>query len=167
VKCIFADPEMVARTFRATQAEATEDRKALSRQRAALEKRLSELRKGIGRLVRATDGEATGALSAELRAMNDEYAQVEKQLQELNGRLERQEDLPAEQDVAEALRIVEPLWEELFPAEKERIVRLLVETVTVRPDGLTVRLRPTGLVALATEVAPDAAKEAELEETIT
>ena len=86
LKCIFADPEMVARTFRATQAEATEDRKALSRHKVALEKRLSELRKGISRLVRATDGEATGALSAELRAMNDEYAQVEKQLQELNGR---------------------------------------------------------------------------------
>jgi hypothetical protein len=58
--------------------------------------------------------------------------------------------------VAKALRTIEPLWEELFPAEKERIVRLLVDAVTVRPDGLSIRLRPTGLITLAAEVAPDA-----------
>jgi hypothetical protein len=60
--------------------------------------------------------------------------------------------MPSEQDVAAALRTIEPLWEELFPAEKERIVRLLVETVTVRPDGLSIRLRPTGLITLAAEI---------------
>ena len=53
-----------------------------------------------------------------------------------------QEDLPIEQDVAAALKTIDPLWAELFPTEKERIVRLLVESVTVRPDGLSVRLRP-------------------------
>jgi hypothetical protein len=75
------------------------------------------------------------------------------------------DDLPSEQDVAEAMRTIEPLWEELFPAEKERIVRLLVETVIVRPDGLQIRLRPMGLITLAAEVAPDAAEEVpELEE---
>ena len=67
--------------------------------------------------------------------------------------------MPTERDVAEALRTIEPLWAELFPAEKERIVRLLVEIVSVRPDGLTIRLRPTGLVALAAEVAPQESEE--------
>lgn len=75
-----------------------------------------------------------------------------------------QDDMPSEQDVAEALRTIEPLWEELFPAEKERIVRLLVETVTVRPDSLSIRLRPMGLITLAAEVAPDGAKKGQLEE---
>jgi len=64
------------------------------------------------------------------------------------------------------MRTIEPLWEELFPAEKERIVRLLVETVTVRPAGLTIRLRPTGLITLAAEVAPEDVEEPELEEAI-
>jgi len=54
--------------------------------------------------------------------------------------------------VAAALKTIDPLWAELFPAEKERLVRLLVESVTVRPDGLSVRLRPGGLTALAAEV---------------
>ena len=74
--------------------------------------------------------------------------------------------MPTERDVAEALRTIEPLWAELFPAEKERIVRLLVETVTVRPDGLTIRLRPLGLVTLAGEIAPEIIEEPELEEAV-
>lgn len=163
---IFADPEMVARTFRATCAQVAEDRKALSRQKGTLEKRLSELRKAIGRLVHATDGKAEGILSAELHALNDEYAKVEQQVQQLDIQLDQQDDLPTEYDIAEALRTIEPLWAELFPAEKERIVRLLVETVTVRPDGLTIRLRPTGLITLAAEVGPEAVEKHELEGAI-
>ena len=96
--------------------------------------------------------------------MNDEYAQAENRLRELDAEGGGQADMPSELDVAEALRTIEPLWEELFPAEKERIVRLLVETVTVRPDGLQIRLRPTGLITLAAEVASDAVEEPELEE---
>ncbi len=155
LKDIFADPEVVARTFRATRAQSTKDRKAVERQKGAFEKRMAELRKVIGRLVRATDGKAEGALSDELRALNDEYAQAEKLFMELDAELGGQDEMPTEQDVAKSLRTIEPLWEELFPAEKERIFRLLVETVTVRSDGLRIRLRPTGLITLAAEVAPD------------
>jgi hypothetical protein len=50
---IFADPAMVARTFRATRAKAAGQRRSLTRQKTALKKRMTELRKGIGRLVRA------------------------------------------------------------------------------------------------------------------
>jgi len=42
---------------------------------------------------------------------------------------------------------------------------LLVETVSVRPGGLTIRLRPTGLVALAAEVAPQEPEEPQFQET--
>lgn len=151
-------------TFRATRAQAAGQRRAQTRQKTALEKRLSELRKGIGRLVRAAGDTDGGPLADELRKLNDEYTDVEAQVQELEAKLGRQEDVPTERDVAEALRTVEPLWTELFPAEKERIVRLLVETVSVRPDGLTIRLRSTGLVTLAAEVTPDGAEEPQPQE---
>ena len=35
----------------------------------------------------------------------------------------------------DALHRLEPLWEELFPAEQARIVRLLVERIELSPDG--------------------------------
>ncbi len=164
LKDIFADPEMIARTFRATRTQTTEQRDAAAREKSAAEKRLADLRKAIGRLVRAVDGKSEGALSAELRSLNDEYADTERRLAELAAGPVGQDDMPSEQDVADALRTVEPLWEELFPAEKGRIVRLLVEMVTVRPDGLSIRLRPMGLITLAAEVAPDGTEEPKLEE---
>jgi hypothetical protein len=51
-----------------------------------------------------------------------------------------------------------PLWDELFPAEPARIVRLLVERVDVFADGLEVRLRAEGLHSLVEELR---AREAE------
>jgi hypothetical protein len=100
----------------------------LARRKTDLEKRLGGIRKAIGRLVRATGGKPDGALSAELRALNEEYAEVERQVTEAEAKIDRQEEMPTERDVAEALRTIEPLWAELFPAEKERIVHLsLVE----------------------------------------
>jgi hypothetical protein len=35
-----------------------------------------------------------------------------------------------------------PLWDELFPAEQARIVRLLIERVVLAPDGMQVRRGP-------------------------
>jgi site-specific DNA recombinase len=57
-----------------------------------------------------------------------------------------------ESDVREALERLDPLWDELFPAEQARIVRLLVERVDVSPDGLDIRLRTEGLTNLVTDL---------------
>ncbi len=48
---------------------------------------------------------------------------------------------------------LDPLWDELFPAEQARIVQLLVERVDVLTHGVEVRLRPNGLAGLVREVA--------------
>ena len=48
---------------------------------------------------------------------------------------------------------LDPLWDELFPAEQARIVQLLVERVDVRMHGVEVRLRLNGLAGLVREVA--------------
>ena len=58
-----------------------------------------------------------------------------------------QDDL-TEHEAREALTQLDPLWDELFPAEQARIVQLLVERVDVRMHGVEVRLRPNGLAGL-------------------
>ncbi len=58
-----------------------------------------------------------------------------------------------EYDVREALTQLDPLWDELFPAEQARIVQLLVERIDIGLDGLDVRLRVDGLKGLASEMA--------------
>ncbi|QXM24993.1 recombinase family protein [Elioraea tepida] len=57
-----------------------------------------------------------------------------------------------EADVREALDRLEPLWDELFPAEQQRIVRSLVERVTVGLDGAEIRLRVEGLASLVRDL---------------
>ena len=58
----------------------------------------------------------------------------------------------SEADVRDALERLDPLWDELFPAEQARIVQLLVERVDVSPDGADIRLRTEGLTNLVTEL---------------
>ena len=58
-----------------------------------------------------------------------------------------------EDEAREALLQLDPLWDELFPAEQARIVHLLIERVDVGESGITVRLRPDGLGALARDAA--------------
>ena len=50
--------------------------------------------------------------------------------------------------MVDALQRLDPLWDELFPAEQARIVKLLVERVDVSPDGADIRLRTEGLTNL-------------------
>jgi DNA invertase Pin-like site-specific DNA recombinase len=58
----------------------------------------------------------------------------------------------SEVDVREALERLDPLWDELFPAEQARIVQLLVERVDVSPDGADIRLRTAGLTDLVADL---------------
>jgi hypothetical protein len=58
-----------------------------------------------------------------------------------------------EAEVREALGRFEPVWAELFPEEQERILRLLVERVTVSDAGAEIRLNLEGLAGLAREMA--------------
>ena len=60
-----------------------------------------------------------------------------------------------EADACDALVGLDPLWDELFPAEQARIVQLLVERVDIGTAGLNVRLRINGMAALAREMTTD------------
>jgi hypothetical protein len=52
-----------------------------------------------------------------------------------------------------ALERLEPLWDELFPAEQARTIRLLVERVEIGPAGADIRLRLDGLASLVADLS--------------
>jgi site-specific DNA recombinase len=60
-------------------------------------------------------------------------------------------DVADEQDIIVQLQQFNDLWDELFPAEQARIVRLLIDAVVVHPDGVQIDLRADGLHALLDE----------------
>jgi site-specific DNA recombinase len=58
-----------------------------------------------------------------------------------------------ETEVIEALGALEPVWDELYPAEQARIMRLLIERIDVAPDGISVTLHAAGIRSLVAELA--------------
>lgn len=53
-----------------------------------------------------------------------------------------------EQPIISALRTFNDRWQALIPAERNRIVRLLVDRVTIGPTGMAIDLRNNGIAAL-------------------
>jgi len=58
-----------------------------------------------------------------------------------------------ESEVIEALGALEPVWDELYPAEQARIMRLLIERIDVASDGISVTLHAAGIHSLVAELA--------------
>ncbi len=63
-----------------------------------------------------------------------------------------------------AMTRLDEIWNQLFPAEQARIVKLLVEKVIVSPNDLEVRLRANGIERLALEMRNEAATAQQPEE---
>jgi DNA invertase Pin-like site-specific DNA recombinase len=62
-----------------------------------------------------------------------------------------------ESEMIEALGALEPVWDELYPAEQARILRLLIERIEVAPDGISVTLHAAGIRSLVAELATESA----------
>lgn len=59
-----------------------------------------------------------------------------------------------EQGAINALRTIEEVWDELFPAEQARIAHTLIERITVRREGATIDWKTDGLETLLRSVLP-------------
>ncbi|MDD3028815.1 MAG: recombinase family protein [Alphaproteobacteria bacterium] len=57
-----------------------------------------------------------------------------------------------EQEIKNALYNIEPIWNELFPAEQARIVNMLIERITIQEEGIDIKFRSTGIESLARDL---------------
>jgi DNA invertase Pin-like site-specific DNA recombinase len=60
-----------------------------------------------------------------------------------------------EGEVIESLSALEPVYNELYPAEQARILRLLIERIDVAPDGISITLHAAGIRSLVAELASE------------
>ena len=60
---------------------------------------------------------------------------------------------PNETEIVTALKRFDPLWDALYPRERARVTRLLVERVTVAEQGIAVDLRRLGIGQLVHELS--------------
>ena len=102
---------------------------------------------GTSGLPRLPAGELEGAVVAQLRRVLRAPEMVEAMIPQA---VALDPTLDAAQ-VTVAMTQVEQVWDQLFPAEQQRLVRLLVERVIVTPTNLELRLRPGGIGAIAAD----------------
>jgi site-specific DNA recombinase len=151
LRAVFRSPELIAQTFHGARSRESEERERLRNEEGELRDRLRALKEVAARLIDANGGGA---------AIGDELHQAVAEMDDVKRRLEvvaaERRGLEAneitERDVIEAMEKLDPVWDELFPAEQTRIVQLLVERVEVKADGIDLRLRSDGLRSLVTAV---------------
>ena len=51
-----------------------------------------------------------------------------------------------------AFTSIDQLWEELFPTERYRLLRLLIEKIIVNTDGIRIRFKAGGVEQLTGEL---------------
>jgi len=126
VRVIGEDEGLLARTAQAVATAVADRRDALIAERRRLERE-------------AAAGGRLGVLEARLGEVHAEIAA-------LRGPFD-------EDDLRDALAGFNPVWDQLFPRERERILRLLIEKITYHPDArdVDIELRACGIQVLAAE----------------
>ena len=137
IKVIGRDPDLLKETLTQIRQLQKTRSPALVAERRRLERELARLQSQNGDADRDHLGRIEGRLSEIAEELSTlQTAAVDKR------------------DVAKALSMFDPVWDVLFPAERERIIALLVERVTfdAARETVAVTFRPTGSRALAGEV---------------
>ena len=151
LRAVFESPEVVAATVSAAREQREARLKEVTHQHTEATAALTTLREEAQRLMSGAYGDSAlvagrlTELTAEVEEQERAVTQTDQEMQALSSRV-------SEQEVIGALASLDPMWEELFPAEQERIVQLLVRRVEVGADGLDLELRAEGLESLAIEL---------------
>jgi site-specific DNA recombinase len=151
LRAVFETPEMVAATVRAAREQQEARLHEVTHQHADATAALAALREEAQRLMSGSYGGSAlvasrlTELTAQVEEQERAVTQADQEMQALSSRV-------GEREVIDALGSLDPVWEELFPAEQERIVQLLVRCVEVGPDGLDLELRAEGLESLVLEL---------------
>jgi site-specific DNA recombinase len=147
------DPELVARTVQAARDDVLARRPEVEAERRRLDARLAELRRERQCLLDAIaqGGPAGRVLQDRLATTDQEAEEVADRLADVRAEL-RAKDAGQidEDDLRQALEAFDPVWDQLFPREKARILALLLErvTVSVKTEEVSLTFRPGGVRAL-------------------
>jgi site-specific DNA recombinase len=159
LRCVFRSPEILAQTLSVVQKREAEERDSLLSTQETLTRELTTVKAQAARLLDMVAHNDSSFARDELADLDTRRADLETQfrdttvsLQFLGARISTQAD------VADELYTLDNIWDNLFPGERQRIVRLLVEKVRVFPDHMDVMLHPEGLYSIVGEMNGGEAK---------
>jgi site-specific DNA recombinase len=152
LSAVFRTPTLVAKTYFAAREIESAEKERLIRQKLQLEEDLAQTRQQAIELMNPGNGQPDK--DEALATVNRKAVDLSRQLAGVASRCRTyQGSVITEQDVSEAFSNVETFWKDLFPVERNRLIRLLVEKVEIRETGIDMELKTNGLTTLITELA--------------
>ena len=148
-KILRATIEAAKKQLKAKKPELTADLNRLGKEKHRLEKERQNLLDAVAGGVKG-NGAVLGRLGeteVALQGLKEKVDAVQGELVVLEGQVINEGDLK------QALESFTPIWEELFPAERARVLQLLIEKVTynAQEGEVEIRFRPGGVRSLASE----------------
>jgi len=142
------DPAVLEATLRKVRQQAEQELAEAKAEQKAVEREVDRAQLAIRKAVGTPDAaDRLVALNATLDAAQQKLTAVKERIAAMGAKTVDPDEVKA------ALAAFGPVWEQLAPREKERVVRLLVERVAYdgRAGEVSVTFRPAGIKALATE----------------
>ena len=157
IRKIGTDPRLQRETFRQALAQGARQRRALVAEQKTLRGQSPRIRGEVDRLVRAVadaDGPAAEALRTALSEAQERVVRLESRQREVEQQVAELARLRVDEaEVGKALQSFTPIWDVLHVQERERILRLLIDSISYdgRSADLSIAFRLNGLDTLATE----------------
>ncbi len=151
LSAVFRTPTLMSQTYFAAKGMEDAERERLLKQKEQLEDDLLTVReRALAEAAPNGNGSDPGPTLVDL---NQEAVTLSRQLTDVSARAQAFESDPvAEREVSEAFQSVETFWDDLFPLERNRLIRLLVEKVEIRETGIDMELKTQGLTSLIVEL---------------
>lgn len=157
IRGIARDPALVAETIAQARLQQRADASALEAERDRRAADVRDVNEEIRRLLADAGSRPGDRISGKLADLQERLRVAELQLGEAEEKRGAIGDAEIDEgDLRAALAAFDPVWEALFPRERERIVKLLFESIEY--DGASEEIhfnfRPSGIRALSGEFAP-------------
>ena len=158
IRCIGADPDLQQETFRQALEQVKAERRGLKAETKRLNRDLRAARQEANKLVSTlaeTNGAAADAVRQKLEETQTHIQSMEIRLGEIQ---QKQSHLDAQNidpdDLGRALEAFDPIWDVLLTPEKERVLGLLIDSVTYHggTQEMNIDFKLAGIAELAEEI---------------
>jgi site-specific DNA recombinase len=142
---VFRTPDFVARTLFAAQRREAADREDLAAEKARLSSELDGVRAAAQRLVDSLKRGDSAFVRADLDGLEAQQRDLQARLAEVDAELDYLVQHPLDTRAVGRQLCDDSVWDNLFPGEQRRIVRLLVKEVMLHPDRVELLVPQDGL----------------------
>jgi site-specific DNA recombinase len=150
------DPSLVAEAVQAAHAEITSRRAELAQDARRFGTEVHRLKAERDELVAATVRDGGADVRSKLDAVRDALSEAQARAAAVRDELAALKASDLDEDaLRRAIESFTPVWAELFPAERERLIRLLVDRVSIDAGtgDMAIAFHASGIAELASQGA--------------